>query len=127
MIKIIFKDLEKSELAREITLDRVATTIERFPLLDGHKIHVTLSRENSQFQAGPDVFTVKIHIQGRIYKDIILEKSGPSLYAALADAVEHSLERLNRIGDKQRVRKRKQARSLQELPQAEPTRDPLGI
>jgi len=110
MIKITFKNLERSELAKEIVEERFVEVVERFPELQRTQIHVTLKMENSPRQAGPDLFKVKTRITGGKYQGVILEKEAPSLYTALAEVVEHLLERLNRHGDKKRVRERNQLR-----------------
>lgn len=107
MIRIIFKDLDRSELAKELVTERISSIVDRFPDLARHRIDTTLSMENSPQQAGPDFFTVKLFIHGRRYKSLIIQKSATSLYAALADVVEGALERLNRYGDKERVKSRK--------------------
>lgn len=110
MIRVIFKGLDKSELAKNLVHERISTVVGRFPDLKSHRMDLTLSMENSPTQAGPDVFTVKLFINGKRYKSISIQKSAPSLYIALADVVEHSLERLNRYGDKIRVKRRNAAR-----------------
>ncbi len=110
MIQILFKSLERSELACEAVEERLESLMERFPDLRLSRIAVTLSMENSPLKAGPDLFTVKVFCRGGRYKDILLEKSAPNLYAALADVVDHMLERLNRFGDRTRVKRRTQAR-----------------
>lgn len=112
MIKIIFKNLEESELARDIVFERMQSIIDKFPDLSTHKISITLCMENSPQKPGPDLFEVKLLIHGVKYKNITLEKSATSLYVALAEIVEHALERLNRYGDKQRVKSRTQARKI---------------
>lgn len=112
MIQVRFKNLEKSELARQAAVDRVSVITEKFPDLLEHKISVTLGMENSPLQAGPDVFTVKLFISGKRYKSLVLEKAAPNLYMALSDVEEHALERLNRFGDKTRVRQRSSARRI---------------
>ena len=112
MIKVIFKNLEKSELTRDLALERVLTIVERFPDLHDHKINVTLSMENSPTQAGPDVFTVKVLINGKRFRAVLIEKSGATFYLALAEVIDHALERLNRYGDKERVKSRNQLRQV---------------
>ena len=112
MIQVIFKDLDTSELAKEVALDRMQSVVDRFPDLSESRMAVTLSMQNSPIQAGPDVFTVKVHCRGGRYRGLTLEKSGPNLYAALADVVDHMLERLNRFGDRSRVRSRESARRI---------------
>lgn len=41
-----------------------------------------------------------------------VEKSDASLYVALAELVDHMLEKLNRFGDRQRVQERSKARKI---------------
>ena len=109
-MRIVFKNLERSELAREAVVERLGDMVEKFPGLRQHKISVTLSMENSPSQPGPDSFTVRILILGGIYNGILLSKTAPSLYLALADVREHLLEALNRAGDKARVVERSKER-----------------
>jgi ribosome-associated translation inhibitor RaiA len=112
MIQIKFKNLERSEIAREAVQDRMEALTDKFPDLDQSKILVTLEMENSPFQAGPDLFKVKLHIASARYDGVTVEKSAPSLYVALADVVDHMLESLNRFGDRARVKERKIARQM---------------
>lgn len=110
MIKVIFKNLDKSELAQEAALVRLESLIEKFPDLDGSQIHVTLEMQNSPHQAGPDLFTVRVHVINGRYRGVRLERSASSLYVALADLSDRMLERLNRVGDRARVQERNRAR-----------------
>lgn len=112
MIRIVFKNLEESELAKEAVLDQLQSTLDRFPDLLNHKLTFTLSMDNSQFKPGPDLFKVKLIISGNKYDGVILEKSAKNLYIALSDLSDHTLERLNRFGDKQRIKYRNQARKI---------------
>jgi hypothetical protein len=112
MIRVVFKNLEESQLAKEAVLDRIEATLDRFPELVNHRMVFTLSMDNSPFKPGPDLFTVKLQINGEKYNDIILEKSAMSLYSALASVAENTLERLNRFGDKQRMKRRRVERQL---------------
>ena len=110
MIKVTFKNLEKSELAREAATERVEYLAEKFPDLKGSRITVTLEMHNSPLQAGPDMFTVKFQVASGRYRDVTIEKSATNLYVALADTVDHILEKLNRTGDRTRVKERSKAR-----------------
>lgn len=112
MIQIKFKNLEKSEMARETVQERIETLTAKFPDLSGCKIQITLEMENSPLQAGPDLFKVKLHIARGRYDGITVEKSDASLYVALAELVDHMLEKLNRFGDRQRVQERTKARKI---------------
>lgn len=108
--RIHFKDLDPSELAKEVILDRLTDAEARFPELRRHKTSVVLSMENSPQHPGPDVFGVKLAITGPIFKDVILEKKAGNLYMAAALLHEALLERLNRSTDRARVKKRIQER-----------------
>ncbi len=112
MIQVKFKNLEKSEMAREAAQNRIEVLIAKFPDLCKSKIQVTLEMQNSPTQAGPDLFKVKCHILGARYDGVTVEKEDSNLYVALADVIEHMLEKLNRFGDKARVKERTNARQI---------------
>lgn len=112
MIQVKFKNLEKSEMAREAAQERIEILVEKFPDLSKCKIQITLEMQNSPLQAGPDLFKVKLHITRGRYDGITVEKSDASLYVALAEVIEHMLEKLNRFGDRKRVQERTKARKF---------------
>ena len=112
MIQIKFKNLEESEMAREAVQGRIEPLVEKFEDLNKSKIRITLEMQNSPLQAGPDLFTVKLHVFRGRYDGITVEKSASILYVALAEVVNHMLESLNRFGDRVRVKERKHAREL---------------
>jgi ribosome-associated translation inhibitor RaiA len=122
MIKVIFKNMERSELAQKAVTDRLDAVVGKFPDLTNSEITVTLEMLNSPVQAGPDLFSIKIHIHSGRYRGIRLQKSSPNLYVALADAIDHILEVLNRFGDRVRVKERNRARALtMQAPEARDT------
>ncbi|MBF0207878.1 MAG: HPF/RaiA family ribosome-associated protein [Oligoflexia bacterium] len=110
MMKVIFKNLKKSEIAVAVVKERLATIFERFPNFNRSNVTVTLSMENSPRQVGPDLFTVKLFSQGGRFRNVILQKSSSNLYVAVADAVDRFSEKLGKFGDKVRVRERSMSR-----------------
>ncbi len=112
MIFVKFKNLEKSELAQDAVHERLETLLQKFPDLKQSRLQVTLEMLNSPTQAGPDLFNVKLHVLRARYDGVIVEKANSNLYVALADVVEHMLEKLNRVGDRARVKERRNARQL---------------
>lgn len=106
MIKVVFKSLEKSQLAIDVVLEKFDSLLVKFPDLETHRIEIYLSMENSLLKAGKDEFSVKVVITGNKYGGVVLEKKNSNLYLALDDLVFVMLERLNRKGDKVRVRGR---------------------
>ena len=112
MIQVKFKNLEKSELAREAVVDRIEALVTKFEDLNDSRIVVTLEMENSPTQAGPDLFKVKLHVSRGRFGGTTVTKSDSNLYVALADVVDHMLEKLNRFGDRSRVKERNRARKI---------------
>jgi len=112
MILVKFKNLDKSELARDAVHNRIEGLIEKFGDLKDSRIMVTLEMINSPQQAGPDLFRVKLYVAGGRYSGITVIKSDANLYVALAEVAEHMLEALNRFGDRVRVKERKKARDI---------------
>ena len=115
MDRIIFKNVERSDLIAEVATERMASVLERFPDLDPFDFRLTISMDNSPQQAGPDVFSARFHATAGRYKGVILEASENNLYAALAVLTDGLQERLNRSGDRARVLGRAQKRSLRAL------------
>jgi ribosome-associated translation inhibitor RaiA len=111
MTQIVFKNLEKSELAKEAVEAQIDGVKDRFPKLSDSKMVVTLSMDNSPRQAGPDLFRVKLRIERGVYHGVIMEKTAPNLYHALSELGDGLLERLNRHSDKIRVQNRRVERS----------------
>ena len=95
MFKIVFKNLEKSEIAKDFVEERISELIDKFPDLKKSNILVTLEMHNSPQQAGPDSFSICMRANGGKYDGVSLTKYAQSLYVALADLVEHALEILN--------------------------------
>ncbi|MEZ4871956.1 MAG: HPF/RaiA family ribosome-associated protein [Bdellovibrionales bacterium] len=117
MARIIFNNLEKSELAKEVVRDHLKNLTDRFPDLKSCRLVITLDMHNSPTQAGPDEFSVKFHCRSGKYKGAILEKRESTLYKALAELSNHLPERLNRHVEKNRSNKIKNARHQKRMAQ----------
>jgi ribosome-associated translation inhibitor RaiA len=115
MIKITFKNLEKSQIASDIVHERFEVLAEKFPDLNTHNVEFFLSMENSRAKTGKDVFGVKVIISGEKYGGIIVEKKNVNLYIALDNLMFVILESLNRKGDKARVKRRNISRKQKSL------------
>jgi ribosome-associated translation inhibitor RaiA len=112
MIRVVFKNMSHSEAMKESVLHRLKTFEEKFPDLFQSKITTTVELRNSPEHAGQDLYTVTLHIHGGRYHGVRLQKSSVRLVAALGDVADHLLERLNRFGDRTRVKERKLARKF---------------
>jgi ribosome-associated translation inhibitor RaiA len=115
MIKVIFKNVEKSKLAESIVESKLAEAVDKFPDLAHHKLQATLFAENKPSQPGPDLFGIKLIVRGKKFYNLVLEKKASTLYQAVAELCEGLLERLNRATDRTRVKRRTQERKAQKL------------
>lgn len=102
MIRIVFKNLDESELAKQAVHARIQTTLDRFPELHDHRLTFTLSIGNSKTQLGPDLFRVKLVISGKKFDGVVFEDAAVSLYTALSDVSSHAFRRLSQLCDQRR-------------------------
>ena len=114
MARIVFKDLEKSDLVRQNVKERLEPITERFPDVKSKHLVVTLSMENSPTQPGPDLFGVKVQFEQGTYKGLILEKTAQNLYSALAQVMDSIHERLIRHDEKVRSQRRQKRRKAKQ-------------
>lgn len=112
MVKVNFKNVEKSDLAKSIVLERIHDAVNKFPELSTHRISVCLEKNNSPAQPGPDEFSVSLHIKGKTFDDLLIEKKAATMYLAIAGVKESLLELLNRRTDKNRIKARAASRKL---------------
>lgn len=112
MIKIHYKQIERSALIENEICSRITKILEKFPRLGESDIHVHLYCENSPVKGGVDVYRIKLHLMSGVYGGIKVMKSHSNFYVALANLSDVMLERLNRFSDRVRVRERALARRL---------------
>ena len=105
MVQVKFKGLKYSTFLESSIERRMRAFIEKFPELQIGKMTITVEMENSPFKRGPDQFRVKLAIFGGKFSNIVLTKRGSHPYLALAELADKLLEKVNRYGDKCRVRK----------------------
>lgn len=113
MVQVIFKRMSRSKFAEELIIERLQKVREKFPNLKWSRQVITVSMENSPFQAGPDLFTIQFHCRTGQFRGALLKKSSESLYAAVADLFESLIERLSRLGSKERAKMRGRTRRMQ--------------
>jgi len=115
MSQIVFRNLAPSDLTRAFVEERLSQLTAKFPDLRRNHLRVTLRMENSPVQAGPDLFTITLAVGSGRYRGVRLQKSALHFYQALSELMEAMLERLNRWGDRERVRFRQQERRFLRL------------
>ena len=112
MIQVIFHNLEKSEMVRNVLGEIIEGTLEKFPHAERGKVQIYASKENSLTQAGKDHFTVKLVVHTKYLKPIVLTKGAESLYQAAALVSDKLLETLHRAFDKKRTVRRDSRRKF---------------
>jgi hypothetical protein len=105
-MKIVFKNLERSDFAFDAVKKRLNVIISKFPGLSKNDLMLTLSKDTSPSQSGAGVFRVKLQVLSGKYKGVVLEKGSSNLYRALAKTVERTHERIKRFNDKRNGSKR---------------------
>lgn len=110
MVKVVFKNLAKSEMIRDIVMNRVEKTMAKFLDLEKVSSTVIVAREHSHEHTGVDWFSVKLLIAGKGLKPIVLEKRAEGLYQALAMVSDRALEILHRSIEKSRFENRHERR-----------------
>jgi ribosome-associated translation inhibitor RaiA len=121
MITVKFRNMEKSDFVETAVYERIEPVLGKFPVLEESGVQVTLEMENSPVQAGPDLFTVRLRIAGGRYDGVAIKKANSNVYVALAEVADHMLEKLNRFGDRSRVKARSRSRKM-----VQQTTDQLG-
>lgn len=110
MTKVTFKNLKNSEMAKSFILKKIEETIAKFPELSRHKISATLAQDSSDLHSGPESFSFKLIINGKLFKNLVLEKHAATLYEAASEVAYVLSERLNRALTKKRSLKLAHAR-----------------
>lgn len=103
MVKVIFKNLKKSDMVRNIVSEKIEKTVNKFPEMEQVSSTVIVSREHSPEHTGVEWFSVKLLVNGKGIRPIVLEKSAEALYQALAMVSDRALEILHRSLAKERV------------------------
>ena len=100
MLKIVFKNMESSQLAKDVIQERISPVIDKFPSLQGHRITLTIEMENSPKQAGPDLFTVSSMVSGKTFKALKIKRCSGNFYHATAELADGLNELLGRENDR---------------------------
>lgn len=112
MVRVNYKNLERSEMANKVIEDGVASLEAKFPDLSQSIVKVSLQMDNSQFKAGTDLFQVRLRLDGGRYHGIFMKKSGPDLYRVIHELMDLFQNKMNDKGDARRVKNRKQSREF---------------
>ncbi len=108
MFRIVFKNMESSQLAKDFLQQKITLIIDKFPLLQGHRITITVEMENSPQQAGPDLFTLSSFVSGKNFRGLKIKKSSENFYHAAAELFDGLNELLGQESHRLTKYKKKQ-------------------
>lgn len=110
MVKVMFKNLAKSEFIENIITERIGHILSKFPGAEKATATAIVSMENSQWQAGPDLFQVKLILFLKGMKPFVLQKQNSNVYQAVAILADRLFESLHRFFERRRDRHKAERR-----------------
>lgn len=100
MLKIVFKNMKPSRMARDYVLGKMSPILDKFPSLNDHNVTLTLEMENSPRLPGEDSYSVASVISGKKFKFMRLKKTSNNFYVAASEMIESLHEVLGRLSKK---------------------------
>ena len=91
MVEVLFRNVERSELARQLAEDRISEIVRAFPDAPTRAVSITLGMVRSSQVSRPDLFAVHVQWNGA-FGTIAAQAQAPSLYVAL-ELLQRSLRR----------------------------------
>ncbi len=111
MVRVMFKNLKKSQFIENILDERIQHVLSKFPEAKGGTATAVVAMENSQFKKGADLFQVKLILLLKGMKPIVLIKENGNIYQAVAVLTDRLLESLHRHFERRRDSHRVDRRS----------------
>lgn len=103
MVRVMFKNLKKSDFIEEFLSEKVQHILSKFPeATKGGSATAVVAMENSQLHRGADLFQVKLILLLKGMKPIILQKENGNIYQAVAVLCDRLLESLHRHFERRR-------------------------
>lgn len=110
MVKVIFKNLQKSDMVREIVTEKVQHVLSKFPDLKNAAATVFVEMENSLTHPGKDDFRIKLIMASRGNKPVVIQKESDNFYQAASVLADRLFDVLHRYVEKRRDTRRHQQR-----------------
>lgn len=103
MVKVVFKNLNKSDIAEDIVSSKIEAVLNTFPEFKTSTATAILEMDNSRMQAGPDHFNIKLILKNNRYlPPIVFQHDASNVYQALSILTDRLFEVLHRAVDKRR-------------------------
>lgn len=114
MVRVVFKNLVRSEMFASIAEQKVQEALQRYPIDVRRKIVLTLSTGVGTLKTGSGQFHAKLEVYRRQGPPLFVQKSSSSAYGALAGVIDIIPHLVNSLGDKVRVKERQLSRRLKQ-------------
>lgn len=95
MIEVSFKNMESTELAKQIVEERLVRVVKTNPLLSKHRFKVEIERIHSGASPKPDFFKIDLAVSGLHLRHRQLVSKHPSLYQAIGLVCEKLLKEVS--------------------------------
>jgi ribosome-associated translation inhibitor RaiA len=116
MVRVVFRNLAKSDFVKNVIDEKVNHVLEKFPELVDAATTVVVGMENSPLHAGPDNFQVKLTMFSRGLKPVILQRESDNPYQAVAHLTDRLFEVLHRALERRREKSRSERRKWKGSP-----------
>lgn len=111
MVKVIFKNLKKSEFVLDSVKEKIGRVLEKFPEMENASATISIEMENSPQHAGKDDFRVKLIMLSRGHKPIVIQKDSANVYQAASLLADRLFDLLHRSVEKKRDLRRAAGRT----------------
>lgn len=116
MVRVVFRNIPKSEFIKDAVQEKVNHVLTKFPELGNAATTVIVGMENSPLHAGPDNFHVKVILLSKGLKPVILQKEGMTPYQAVANLADRLFEVIHRALERRREKTRSERRKWKGSP-----------
>ncbi|PWU22053.1 MAG: hypothetical protein C5B49_01475 [Bdellovibrio sp.] len=107
MVRVMFKNLQGSEFIAQAVTEKIDHVLAKFPETRNTRASAIVSMENSQFHSGPELYQVKVILELKGMKPVVVEKQSSNVYQASALLADRLFEAVHRHLDRRREHHRR--------------------
>lgn len=107
MVKIQYKNLQRSEFVDNLIVEKMETLSTKHPELDRIRTYIWLEMQNSWSSNRPASFSVRAEVRGPAVGQFHMNKTGETLYEAIAELTSALEDKIAKLHDKKVARKKR--------------------
>lgn len=109
MIKIQYKNLQRSEFVDNLIVEKMQALKDKHPELDRTRTYVWLDMQNSWSSHKQASFSARLEIRGAAVGQVHMLKYGETLYEAISELMASFENKVSRLHKKNIARKKRRA------------------